>query len=44
MFGYDIQNPILVLMEAFNDLGKNFVATFKSLGYFFMCDIPIREN
>ena len=31
MFGSDIQNPILVLIEAFNNSDENFVSTFKSL-------------
>ena len=44
MFGSNIQNPILVLMEAFNNSDENFVATFKSLGDFFMCDIQMRAN
>ena len=44
MFGSNIQNPILVLMEAFNNSDENFVATFKSLGDIFMCDIQMRAN
>ena len=44
MFGQDIQNPFLVLMEAFSNLGKHFVATFKRLGDFFMRDIQMRAN
>ena len=31
-------------METFNNLGENFVATFKSLGDFFMRDIQMRAN
>jgi len=31
-------------MEAFNNPGENSIATFKSLGKFFMHDIQMREN
>ena len=43
MFG-DIQNPTLVLLEAFNNSDENFVGTFKSLVDFFMRDIQMCAN